>query len=140
MTAHAMVDERAKCLDFGMNDHVAKPIEPKKLYAALIRWIKPGERAIPQALGHKLKWGDADASLPELNLPGFDIEQARHRFGGDVSSYRDALCKAVGYLTGSMETITRYLEEGDVTSAAGEAHALKGLSGNIGAGICVCTG
>ena len=35
MTAHAMESERQKCLAVGMNDHVTKPVDPDRLYAAL---------------------------------------------------------------------------------------------------------
>jgi PAS domain S-box-containing protein len=49
MTAHAMVGEREQCLDCGMNDHVAKPIDAHDLFAALVRWI-PG-RVPPAKLG-----------------------------------------------------------------------------------------
>jgi two-component system sensor histidine kinase/response regulator len=38
MTAHALVEERQRCLDAGMNDHVSKPIDPDVLFATLIRW------------------------------------------------------------------------------------------------------
>ena len=41
MTAHAMVEERNKCLNSGMNDHVTKPIDTSELFAALVRWIAP---------------------------------------------------------------------------------------------------
>ena len=41
MTAHALVEERQRCLEAGMNDHVTKPIEPDALFAALKRWAKP---------------------------------------------------------------------------------------------------
>ena len=40
MTAHAMVDEIQKCLNTGMNDHVAKPIVPERLMAVLKKWIR----------------------------------------------------------------------------------------------------
>ena len=38
MTAHALVEERQRCLDAGMNDHVSKPIDPDVLFATLTRW------------------------------------------------------------------------------------------------------
>ncbi len=40
MTAHALAEERQRCLDAGMNDHVSKPIEPEALFATLARWAK----------------------------------------------------------------------------------------------------
>ena len=44
MTAHATMEERQRCLDAGMNDHVSKPIDPDALYATLERWVKPRVR------------------------------------------------------------------------------------------------
>ena len=41
MTAHALVEERQRCLDAGMNDHVSKPIDPDHLLSTLLRWAKP---------------------------------------------------------------------------------------------------
>ncbi|MDL2314202.1 response regulator [Desulfovibrio sp. OttesenSCG-928-C14] len=39
MTAHALLSEKQHCLDLGMNDHISKPLEVKKLYATLLRWL-----------------------------------------------------------------------------------------------------
>ena len=41
MTANALETDRQRCFAAGMNDHVAKPIEPAVLWAALARWIRP---------------------------------------------------------------------------------------------------
>ncbi|MBF0215069.1 MAG: response regulator [Magnetococcales bacterium] len=44
MTAHAMLSDREKCLEAGMNDHVTKPIDKKNFYSALERWIPSHEQ------------------------------------------------------------------------------------------------
>lgn len=44
MTANAMASDRAQCIDAGMNDYLAKPIDPEKMWQALRRWIKPVHR------------------------------------------------------------------------------------------------
>ncbi len=43
MTAHAMSGEKEKCIKYGMNDFLSKPINHKKMYMILQKWIKPGE-------------------------------------------------------------------------------------------------
>lgn len=39
MTAHAMISERRRCINSGMNDHLTKPIEVEKIYATLEYWF-----------------------------------------------------------------------------------------------------
>jgi len=40
MTANAMAGDRDVCLKAGMNDHIAKPIEPNILYRLLVKWLQ----------------------------------------------------------------------------------------------------
>jgi CheY-like chemotaxis protein len=47
LTANAMEDDRRRCLETGMNDHVAKPINPMVLYQAILQWAKPVSEAEP---------------------------------------------------------------------------------------------
>jgi hypothetical protein len=47
MTAHALVEERERCLQAGMNGHVTKPLDPDALFAAPAHWTKRREPAAP---------------------------------------------------------------------------------------------
>ena len=40
MTANAFNEDRQACLAAGMNDHVAKPVNPQQMYATLLRWLQ----------------------------------------------------------------------------------------------------
>ncbi|WP_295458232.1 CHASE domain-containing protein [uncultured Thiodictyon sp.] len=41
MTASAFADDRQRCLEAGMSDHIGKPVEPERLYESLVRWLPP---------------------------------------------------------------------------------------------------
>ncbi|HEY7766745.1 response regulator, partial [Longimicrobium sp.] len=46
ITAHALADDRSRALEAGFDAYLTKPIEPKEVVAAVMRWTGP---AIPEA-------------------------------------------------------------------------------------------
>jgi len=88
VTAHALESERQKCLAAGMNDHVAKPIEPLELVATLLRWLDPAR--LQEA------WKLEEAPLPEEvaswpELPGVNLALGLRRLSGNATLLRKLL-------------------------------------------------
>jgi signal transduction histidine kinase len=47
MTANAFAEDRARCLEAGMNDFIAKPIDPDLLYVTILHWLSTKELRVP---------------------------------------------------------------------------------------------
>lgn len=132
MTAHAMAGDRERSIEAGMNDHVTKPIDPDELFSALLRWIKPGERILPDGMQpRKDEAQEPEISIPEI--PGVDIHAGLTRVGGNGRLYLELLAKFVRDSAGAASDITGALERSDCQLAQRLAHTVKGTSGNIGA-------
>jgi CheY-like chemotaxis protein len=130
MTANATVEDRQMSLDAGMNDHIAKPINPQVLFEALFKWIPHGERELPEGLREAESTADMPA-LPEL--PGIDVEGGLERLGGNVKSYLRLLGKFADNQANAIGEISRAFADGDGEKSVRLAHTLKGVGGSIGA-------
>jgi len=133
MTASAMTSDREEAMAAGMNDHVAKPIEPKMLFSALLEYIKPGDREIPESFREPATVSPGnEQEIPE-DLPGIDTKTGLMRMGGVAKSYLSLLKKFNQNQADAIVQIRDSLEKNDIELATRQAHTLKGVSGNIGA-------
>ena len=48
LTAHALPEERQRCLDSGCTDYLAKPIKKRELLAAILRHARTNIQAVSQ--------------------------------------------------------------------------------------------
>jgi CheY-like chemotaxis protein len=130
LTAHAFVEERQRSQDAGMNDHVTKPIEPRKLMEAICRQLPhlPGLREGTHKIGDDIP---NSATVPDI--PGIDTAGGVRRLGGKVKLYLEVLKKFRDGQSDAPERITAALQSGDRLGAERIAHSLKGLAGTIGA-------
>ena len=130
LTAHSMYGDREKCLDAGMNDYVAKPIDRRSLFAALRRIVRrmppnrPGECRAPAA------GGPPD---PALRTPGLNVADSMARIGGGWPLYLDILQECCLHYRNIGESLRAMIADENLEGAMGSAHALKGAAGNVSA-------
>ena len=130
LTANVMDEDRARARQVGMNEHIPKPLVAKQLYAALLRWIPPGERTLP---GRSAGESDgAEEALP-TTLSGIDLPGALMRVGGNRRLLHKLLVDLVSDHAGDLEHLQRALDSGDTRAAQRIVHTLKGVAGAIGA-------
>jgi len=89
MTANAMASDYHACLEAGMNDHISKPVDPDKLYATLMRWIKV---SAPQA-AESLNSDAPSNTLDFTTIAGIDSDVGLRLVVGNQDLYRKILCK-----------------------------------------------
>jgi signal transduction histidine kinase/CheY-like chemotaxis protein/HPt (histidine-containing phosphotransfer) domain-containing protein len=141
LTANTMQGDRELCLAAGMNDHVPKPIDTRKLAEALERWMAPVASAAGDGEGEREGEGeegkvdsreaDGEASMDGLKV--FDRAAFLSRVMDDeelaaaiLETFREDLPRLVMDLDAA-------LESGDTDKATLHAHTIKGSAANVGA-------
>jgi len=133
MTANAMAGDREKCLEAGMNDHIAKPIDPDKLFDALLRWIKPRVASTTTAAVPEPTKPNVSADAASLEIPGIDTQTALKRTGGNRQRYESFLQRFAVSQADTVKEVRASLATNDLEKAQRTAHSLKGAAANLGA-------
>jgi two-component system, sensor histidine kinase and response regulator len=132
MTANAMLVDRTKALDAGMNDHLPKPIDPQELYATIECWFKPPALvSSPQSGTPPAAFTDRELALESLD--GIDVADGLKRVAGNRPLYRNLLLKFRQSQADAGPEIHQALAAGDRQRAERIAHTIKGIAGSIGA-------
>jgi signal transduction histidine kinase/CheY-like chemotaxis protein len=133
MTASVLTSDRERCIDAGMNDFVAKPIDVNELFSTLMRWLK---RSADGAAASTAKASQEDAPI---RIPGVDVEKALKRVGGSIKLYKKLLSRFRETQIDVVHRIKEAIGRAETETAMREAHTLKGLAGSVGAtGLAEC--
>jgi PAS domain S-box-containing protein len=113
LTAHALPEERRRCLEAGMDEHLSKPVDPHLLVEAVEALV-----------------GAAEA---QPDLPGVDMNDAMTRLGGNYDLLKMVYDDFREQYSDAAATMAELIMARSFTDAAGLAHTVKGVAGNIGA-------
>lgn len=136
MTANAMQSDIEECLNAGMDNHIAKPIDINKLYAVLVKILgHPQQEVIEEIIESSTDTSkeskcEAQKELPILN--GIDLPTAISRIGGDAHRYLDILQRFINGQGKEFENVKRLFIQQQWEDAIRLSHTVKGTAANLG--------
>ncbi len=142
VTADAMLGERKKYLEAGINDFITKPIGRAHLFQTMVRWIRKGqellseENSYPIGISIKVPLIYDDLTRDENIIPninGIDVDNAVSRLGGSQKFFNKLLIKFLNNQEHVIAKIRQALQSDDLNTAERLAHTLKGVAGELSA-------
>jgi CheY-like chemotaxis protein/HPt (histidine-containing phosphotransfer) domain-containing protein len=134
MTALAMAHDAEKSLAAGMNDHVTKPVAPDRLLAVLAKWVRVPEARRNARPDAQSAAASVSTIPPEfLSLTSLDACAGIRRIGGKIKAYGRQLRRFRENYADAVERLRRLSAERSLQPVEEYCHALKGVTGNIGA-------
>ena len=115
MTAHAMTEDRERCLAAGMDGYLAKPIDRERLVDVVEARSSGDRREAP------------------VTTPDIDRTRILSRLGGDEALMAEVVQLFLEDCPAHVAAIEQAAAAGDVPRVRSAAHALKGSAGNLSA-------
>ena len=133
VSAHAMDDERERCLVLGMNAHISKPFEPELLYATLAQFRSAASALRPGPVTSAAARAPDPPALELPVVPGLDTRLGLRHAGGNAALYLQLLQRFVDAYGELGPSVRQLLQQEGWETIVREAHTLKGLAASLGA-------
>ncbi|MGZ5053163.1 MAG: Hpt domain-containing protein, partial [Methylobacter sp.] len=130
LTAGVTKEERERCMASGMNDFIAKPINPPRLLRTLAQWLRPDQAAAAEPLPAEPEPG---AGLNGADMPGFDLQNLWAMIGDNPAMALSLLQTFRDSMQGVPDEVAAFVAAGDPVRAKAQVHKLKGAAGTVGA-------
>jgi len=133
-TANIFEEERQACIQAGMNDFVAKPIDPPTLFASIMQWLPTNTSTTVNKVISPDSSISSDIVLSDqlLSTDIIDFGKGLKNMLGDEKRYIRMLHQFKKAHDQDMFKVNEYLKEGDVNEARNIVHTLKGVVGTMG--------
>jgi HPt (histidine-containing phosphotransfer) domain-containing protein len=128
VTAHAFESDRQKCLAAGMDDYIAKPVNPQTLKTIIERWLKP----TPPVETHAPSSADAAARLEAAIAPSVSALFRAARREGAPDPVRELLQLYLRETKPMLDQLRADIARGDAGAVQRMAHGIKGTSAALG--------
>ncbi|MFT3979362.1 MAG: ATP-binding protein [Ferruginibacter sp.] len=110
MTAHAMAGEREKCLGYGMNEYIAKPIHEQQLYSIISRLAGNSRN-------------DKKAIAPVFHT--IDLGYMKEISMGNAEYEKTVTEQFIEMVPENLQAIDNYWQAGNIAALQQEAHNMK---------------
>ncbi|MCU7922123.1 MAG: response regulator [Candidatus Thiodiazotropha sp. (ex Dulcina madagascariensis)] len=142
MTANAMQGDREKCLAAGMDDYIAKPVDPDKLQQALNRWLpeqskRGGEQTTSPSKATLFQGNNIEKDNESDQEPVFDHDTFSERMMDDETLMGSVAEAFLSDMEQQFKLLRRYTADGEARQAGILGHKIKGASANVG-GMALC--
>jgi two-component system sensor histidine kinase/response regulator len=124
--ANAMPGDREKCLRCGMDDYLAKPIEPEEMLRVLAKWLRKLTLIEMPTLLESTSPAEPDSVFDKAGL--------LKRLAGNKALAKKLVNGFLQDVPLQLSILRQQLAEGDAPSARRQAHSLKGAAANLSAG------